>query len=434
MKYVLSRGGFTAFLGWMLTAALLATPGCGAPEKPKVEAASEVKAGQYAFWPIFPDDPRIQFLRSFGTSDDVNPATPSAIEKLVFGKEGEKTASINKPYGVAMKNGKIYVCDIRGRSIVVLDLKKKQTRLVGTTGLHQVAHPVAITVADDGMIYVADNERCAVMVFDANERYSASMGYDKMKPVAVAVFGDTLYVSDLGNQTIAMFDRKSGKKTSSFGTVGDADGQFRVPLGLAVDKVGNVYVTDMMRCTVQKFSPKGEFISAYGQMGDRPGQFARPKHIAVDADGIQYIVDAAFSNVQLFDDKKQLLMAFGALGDFPGAMDVPAGICISEDGLDLFQSLVHPGFQAKRLLIVSNQFGTRKINVYALGELKQGWTAQQLAAVAAEVSPGTGVSEDQAQLQKAVGNLPDAQPSDEANPPDGEVEASPAPEAPKTPK
>ncbi len=362
--------------------------------------ASQEPSGSYVFWPLFPEEPHVQFLRSFGGSGDVAPTKSSALESIVFGKEVASEAMINKPYGVTMRDGKIYVCDMRAGSLVVLDLRKKQTRLVGVNGANRLTHPVAVAVADDGTIYVAESQRGAVVVFDARERYSHSLGFQKFKPVSLAIHADRLYACDMAGQTVQIFDRKSGKHLGAIGSVGDGDGQFRVPLGVATDAQGNVYVVDMMRGRVQKFSSDGRFLAGVGTVGDTPGSFARPKHIAVDAEGILYVVDAAFQNVQMFDSELRLLMAFGAAGPFPGAMNLPAGICVAEAGVDLFAGTTHPGFAARRLIVVTNQFGPAKVSVYAMGEAREGYTAADLAKSAAKVSQGVGATAETLQLQE----------------------------------
>ncbi|CAG0960880.1 hypothetical protein PHYC_00719 [Phycisphaerales bacterium] len=392
---------------------------------PAADARPSNAARSYAFWPLFPADPRIQFLRSFGSSDDLAPRKASGLESIVFGKEVTQEAMINKPYGLTMKGGKIYVCDMRAGSLVVLDLLKKQTRLVGVAGSGRLTHPVAVAIADDGMIYVAESDRGAIIVFDARERYSYSMGFQKFKPVSLALHGDRLYACDMAGQVVQIFDRKSGSHLGSIGSVGDEDGQFRLPLGVATDAEGNVYAVDMMRGRVQKFSPDGRFIAGVGTIGDTPGTFARPKHIAVDADGIVYVVDAAFQNVQMFDDQLRLLMAFGAAGDFPGSMNLPAGICVVEDGAQLFADALHPGFAATRLVAVTNQFGSAKVSVYALGQAREGYTAADLAKSAAKVSPGTGATPDTLQLQE-LGQEPEPTPA-----PAPEVQPTAPPVSPK---
>ncbi|MCK6477493.1 MAG: 6-bladed beta-propeller, partial [Phycisphaerales bacterium] len=311
----------------------LGLAGCAATPEAKTSAKAAPQ-GMYAFWPKYPDEPRIQFVRSISVSTDVAPSQASGLEKLVFGKENvNDVAAVYKPYGVDCRGGKIYVCDIRSACVTVFDIAKKQTRLVGVSGVNRLAHPVDVAVADDGMIYVADNEQGSVLVFDASERYLRPIGKSKAKPVSVAVHGEKLYVCDMAAQVVEVFNRKDGTPIGTIGSVGDGDGQFRLPLCVDVDKAGNIYVVDMMRCRIQKFSPEGQYISGLGQMGDYAGAFVRPKHMAVDSDGILYVVDAAFQNVQMFDDQARLLMHFGAAGTFPGSMDMPVGVCVTDEGV-----------------------------------------------------------------------------------------------------
>jgi DNA-binding beta-propeller fold protein YncE len=325
----------------------------------------------------------------------VAPTKSSGFEQLVFGKDVVRSEFISKPYGVAIRDGRIYVCDMRAKALTVLDLRKKQTRLVGVAGPNQLSHPVAVAVADDGTIYVADNIRDAVLVFDRSERFLRLISADKFRPVALAISGDRLYACDMRGQVVRVFDRASGKQVDTIGSVGDEDGQFRLPIGIAADRHGDIYVTDLMRLNsetprmaVQKFGPDGKFICAFGPLGDYAGSFARPKHIAVDNDGIVYIVDAAFQNVQMFDDQNRLLMHFGAPGDFPGAMNLPVGVAVCDDGLDVFADQLHPGFKPTRAIVVSNQFGEAKVSVYVLGQRREGTALSDLTSTAAAVHPG----------------------------------------------
>lgn len=376
-----------------------AIPGC-ASTPDAAPNPSVAPKGMYSFWPQFPAEPRIQFVRAISGSEDLSPSAASGLEKLVFGSENlNDTRAIYKPYGVASRHGMIYVCDMRNSCLTVLDIAKKQTRLVGVSGINRLTHPVDVAVADDGTIYVADNERGAVLVFDAAEKYARAIGHEKMKPVSVAVHGDQLYVCDMTSQVVEVYDRKSGNRTGTIGSVGDGDGQFRLPLSVDTDKAGNIFVVDMMRCKVQKFTPDGNFASGLGEMGDFAGAFIRPKHIAVDSDGIVYVVDAAFQNVQMFDDKARLLMAFGAAGPFPGAMDLPAGICVTDEGLELFKDQVHPGFEPKRLVIVTNQFGPGKVSIYVMGQRSPSFALADMAAAATAVSSGVDETKGPRDLQ-----------------------------------
>lgn len=391
--------GRASLLGVLLLGLLL--PGAGCSSAPRSESVTRrAPRGSYAFWPQAPDEPRIQFIKAISSSEDISPTRTSGLEKVVFGEEAARANEIVKPYGVAMRDGKIYVCDMRGSALVVFDIKSKQTRLLGTTGANRLDHPVAVAVADDGMIYVADNNRGAIVVFDAEERYATTMGVARSRPASLAVHGDRLYVADMASQTVQIFERSTGNQLGVIGSVGDEDGQIRLPLGVATDRDGNVWVVDMMRCRVQKFSPDGKFLLGLGTLGDYAGSFARPKHIAVDRDGVVYVVDAAFQNVQMFDEQGRLLMAFGAAGQFPGAMNLPAGICVAEDAAGLFEDEVHPGFEPRRLVLVTNQFGPAKVALYAMGSRREGYTVRDLASSAIAVPTGVGATPVQQRLQE----------------------------------
>ena len=97
--------------------------GCAAT-KPK--DASSPK--QFAFWPSFPAQPRMQFLVSYRFSEDIEPVK-SRLDEIIYGKS-RQVLPINKPYGIEMADGKIYVCDTKNAAVVVLDLRKQQTRVL----------------------------------------------------------------------------------------------------------------------------------------------------------------------------------------------------------------------------------------------------------------------------------------------------------------
>lgn len=421
------RNGFWALAGRVvvglgLSGLLAGGLGCETTQKPAKESKTSV-SGSYAFWPFGNVEPRVQYVRTYATAFDLTNKKQSTLDKVVFGEENNPSTAINKPYGVEAKDGRIYVCDIRRPALTVLDLKKKQMRLVGVTGVNRLLNPVDVSVADDGEIYVADNVAKMVFVYDRNERYSRMIGHPNFEPVGLVVFGDRLYVCDKESQKVEIFNRKTGESIKVFGEVGDGDGQFRLPLGIDVDRQGNVYVCDMMRCRVQKFDPEGNYLAGVGMMGDAPGTFARPKQIAVDGDGILYVVDSAFQNVQMFNSDLQLLMDFGASGRFAGAMDLPVGICVDDATIGYLKEYVHPGFDARRAIIVTNQFGDQIVNVYALGERNPRYTMADLLDRRATISEGTGRNPVIAELQSQGDQsepLPPPAPGEEGNPPPGD--------------
>jgi DNA-binding beta-propeller fold protein YncE len=347
-------------------------------------SARNVPTGRmYSFWPPPPDEPRIQFLRAFRFSSDVEEER-SAFDRIVFGEEAT-ILPIAKPYGVEMWNGRIYVCDITNPGVVILDLVERQTRLMVTRGVEQMAQPTDIAIADDGLKYVVDRRLGRIFVFDADDRHITAFGERGLIPVGAAVRGDELFVPDFETQSVLVLDRFTGERRRSIGGPGGGEGQFVRPLGVHVDEAGEVFVSDAIRGWVQRFTPDGELVKSMGQIGDAPGSFVRPKHVAVDADGILYVVDAAFQNVQMFNADGELLMFFGGAGEYDGSMSLPAGIFVHETNIELFEAAIHPAFEAKRLVLVTNQFGLNKVSVYALGQLRKGYTIADIAPDIAEL-------------------------------------------------
>jgi len=341
--------------------------------------APQPEKRSFAFWPTYPDDPHILFLASYNRNTDLEPKS-SGFDQMLYGTDAAKeNYLVDHPYGVALWNGRIYVCDTHSPAVVILDLRKRQIFLMAATGNNAMRSPLAITVAEDGWKYVADNTAGTISVFDQNDAFVRQFGHKDFHPVGLAVFGNRLYAADYKASHVEIFDRTSGQSVGFMGSRGLKEGQMVGPLGVAVDAQGNVYVSEVLMDRVQKFSPDGKFLGKFGQVGDQPGTFTRPKHIAVDHDGIIYVVDNAFQNVQMFDQQFRPLMFFGSPGNHPGAMDMPAGITVHEGDLDIFKDRIPGAFEPLRLIVVTNQNGNR-ISVYAMGQLRAGHTVEELQA------------------------------------------------------
>lgn len=369
-------------LKWLFCLALLLLIG-GCASNAKVTERKPT-----AFWPPYPDEPRIQYLTSFSQASDVS-QNKSGLDDLIYGKEVQNDLPINKPYGAVMHDGKIYICDLRGSSVTILDLRKRQTLMMGVTGTVRLQTPTAIAISSDAYKYVADVGLGMIAVFDPQDRFVTLLGHKNLKPSGLAIYKNELYVCDFQTQRVEVLDRHDGRLIRTIGEPGSNPGQFIRPLGVTVDSKGNVYVADVIKCQLYKFDPQGKLISSFGGISNSVGGLVRPKHIAVDREGIIFVVDASFQNVQLFNSQGQVLTSFGSAGNHPGAMYLPAGITVHEGDLDLFASYIHPAFEPRQLILVTNQFGPNKVAVYALGRLKPGKVVADIAESKGVVPMGT---------------------------------------------
>jgi DNA-binding beta-propeller fold protein YncE len=322
------------------------------------------------FYPGPPDPPRIQFLRSFSGSDDLVPPR-SAFAKFVTGGR-ETIVILDKPYGIAGYKGKIYVCDTNA-TVMVLDLEKKTfAPMEGVHGLGKLMQPINISVDKDGNKYVADPVRGQVVMFDKNDFYVKAFGpVEGWKPVDAMVFEGLLYVVDEKNGEIKIFDIQSGSLRNSIGKKGeDAKGKLGLPTNIAFDKDGYLYVADVGRFQIVKLDRDGNSRGVIGSLGKVPGSFARPKGIALDRQNRLYAVDAAFNNIQIFTAEGQLLLFFSQAGKGPGDLLLPAKVAVDYDNVKYFQQYAEPNFEIEYLLLVTNQFSPRRINVYGFGKEK----------------------------------------------------------------
>jgi sugar lactone lactonase YvrE len=365
------HGDLKAALVAGLAMAAMLLGGCAT--KPK--AAPQQSA---AFWPQYPDPPRIQFLTSLQRSTDVEPAK-SKLDELVLGKEQQQVLPLTKPYGLKMWNGKIYVCDMRNNAVVIFDVRNHRTLLMGKNGIDPLQRPTDIAVAPDGMKYVSDLDKGKIAVFDAQDKQISSFVVPSMKPVAVAVYQTELYVCDFARQCVLVLDRSTGQFLRSIGKPGTTDGEFIRPLGIDIDTEGYVYVMDVFKCDMQKFDRSGRLVMHFGTNTARIGGFVRPKQLAVDRDGFIYVTDSASNTVQIFDQQGRPLTFFGAAGTHPGSMYLPVGICVHEGDIDLFKQYIHPAFAPQRLILVTNQLGDNKVSVYAMGQLAPGKTIADIS-------------------------------------------------------
>lgn len=316
------------------------------------------------FFPPAPALPRIQYLTSYTGVKDIE--AQSSFNKFVVGEKENR--QLNKPYGVAIYDGKIYVCDAN-ETVIVFDLKERTySFLKGAVGAGMLQQPINIGIAPDGTKYVSDPVRGQVVAFDRNDEFVRAYGAPGgWRPVDAVSFDDRLYVADMGHGIVTIFNRNSGEVVGTIGDKGEPSSRLDRPSNLAFDKEGNLYVTDVGRFQVVKFDRDGHFQMAFGKLGDNLGHFARPKGIALDRDGLLYAVDASFNNVQIFNDKGRLVMFFGGDPAKPGGLLLPAKVAIDYDNLAYFQQYLQPGFKAQYLILVVSQFGDRRVNVFAYG-------------------------------------------------------------------
>jgi 4-amino-4-deoxy-L-arabinose transferase-like glycosyltransferase/DNA-binding beta-propeller fold protein YncE len=111
-------------------------------------------------------------------------------------------------------------------------------------------------------------------------------------------------------------------------------GRFEQPRGLAVDRLGNIYVADFGHHRIQKLSASLAPISVWGSHGSGPGQFDQPAAVAVAPDGRVFVADTWNGRIQVLSSEGEPLAQWSA--DFYGprglALDGRGGVYVADTG------------------------------------------------------------------------------------------------------
>jgi DNA-binding beta-propeller fold protein YncE len=121
--------------------------------------------------------------------------------------------------------------------------------------------------------------------------------------------------------------------SSSFGSYGTGDGQFKGPTGLAVEPTnGLVVVADEGNNRIEVFTPSGEFVRKFGSAGTGNGQFKALAGVATDSKGNIWVADAENNRIQEFTEKGEFIRKFGTEGTGNGQLRLPFDVAVDSSG------------------------------------------------------------------------------------------------------
>jgi serine/threonine-protein kinase len=252
------------------------------------------------------------------------------------GDQDGDDAEFAAPAGVFVdpKSDKVYVVDTENSKIKWITPDGSVTKLVGTSygltdGTKDKAaflFPNAGVMDNDGNIYIADEYNYAIRKIDKDGYTTTVAGgtpgdtdgkgkYSFQNPSGVAIDKNgLLYVADQFNNKIKTVTLDGDVKTfAGTGAAGAQDGPgttatFNRPVGIAIDKDGNIYVGDLFNHLIRKITPAGvvSTLAGSGASGFADGKgtaakFNFPAGLAIDAKGILYVADSDNHRVRMVD-------------------------------------------------------------------------------------------------------------------------------------
>lgn len=216
--------------------------------------------------------------------------------------------------------------------------------------------PFGIFAGPNNMLYIVDQGIPRVSIVNLKTQEILHLGYEGIgrlqMPIAVALDNSgRIYVTDSETATVNIFG-PSGKFS---GYLGEKD-FFRRPTGIVVENATQrIYVLDTAEHKVNVFDASGTFRFSFGKRGSNNGEFNYPTHIAAGKDGRIYITDAMNFRIQIFGRDGNFLAVFGKQGDEYYDIDKPKGIAVDTHGhiylVDTMQDMVKIFDDQGRLLL-----------------------------------------------------------------------------------
>ena len=284
---------------------------------------------------------------------------------------GANRGQFDLPRGIARDaQGNFFVADTQNERIEKFDKDGKFVTMFGSKGADdgqfapisedsQGTGPGGVAVDRIGNVYVADTWNHRIQKFDNNGKFIETWGSflnlsdpksanEQNKdsrfygPRGVAISQDgNVYVTDTGNKRVLVFGLNANPKLQiSIGAAPDRvapqypfdkPGELNEPIGVAVDKSGNVYVADTNNKRIQKFDSSGKYVKGWAmpQGSWEPGPYLEP-FLATDGAGNVYATAPTSHSVLKFSPDGQLLGQKNSSGE--RSLVLPTGITVDDDG------------------------------------------------------------------------------------------------------
>ena len=138
-----------------------------------------------------------------------------------------------------------------------------------------------------------------------------------------------VYILDTPFGIVRKFD-PDGNPVLTFGGLGNGSGKFQSPAGIAESTTGDILVTDPSLGLIQEFTPSGVFVSQWVAAGG-----GLPTGIAADDSGFVFVTNRSIfvKAVTVYNAAHQYVRTIGTFGIGVGDFSNPGGITVMPNGI-----------------------------------------------------------------------------------------------------
>jgi len=252
---------------------------------------------------------------------------------FAFGNTGK--SKLKKPIAMTVdEQGKIYVTDAGDSNIKIYSSNGKYIKSFGSkgTGKKDFAYPYGIAVLPNGDIVIADSVNLNVRVFTDNGKYKRTIldTKQKIKPGSLAVDDKgRIYISDLMNHQILVINSQ-GKFIRKFRP---AVSSLKYPQEVVFGQdAQELWVADSGNFAVKKINQKGLVTKTIREWGNPPQSFSLVRGVGLDNLNRLMVADTMNGTIHVMTQDGKDVFSFDGEDSPAGSLVYPSFILVDEHG------------------------------------------------------------------------------------------------------
>jgi len=226
---------------------------------------------------------------------------------VTFGatSSGCGVTELNRPSGVCIRGQLVFIADSFNHRVQILRLSGEYVRTIGSGveggGPTELRYPSDVAVSS-ALVCIADKHNGRVQIFDHEGNYIRSVDTQSASAASqhttsiissVCLFNDTLYICDIGNHCVHIYDIY-GKwiHTLGSGVSGSSNEQFHSPQAVSVSETG-IFVADCYNSRIQVFNMDRSYSRSIGMTVN--GRTLFPSSVSVSGSGECLFVSGSYA-------------------------------------------------------------------------------------------------------------------------------------------
>ncbi|XP_070541439.1 tripartite motif-containing protein 2-like [Ptychodera flava] len=249
---------------------------------------------------------------------------------MTIGCEGTSWGQYRNPCAVAMNVD---------NDIVSVDRSNKRLQIVTKEGIckkilefkqfETLFSPCDIAISDDNTYYTLDNNNKQVVVSDENGHVRRTFGNNELKDpqdIAISPSDGNVYVTDLDGPCVKIYT-PCGKYLRSFGSKGKGRGEFDLPFGIVIGKLGMVFVADHWNKRIHVFNWADQHLFSFVCTCEER-TLAYQRKLSIENDKYIYVTTDHPSSLLKFEISGRFVCRIDKDED---GLDYPNGVALTDD-------------------------------------------------------------------------------------------------------